>query len=332
MTYYDQQPQISDSVFKLDTGVTAGILRDVDLKIGSLPAGATLFNNPSAFTMTGDLYTTSITPVNPPGLWEGRVFIAQEMTGAYYGTTAKYSLQYPDSTLVGGNPRGNNAVDHQMNRGVASAVASGPLSMVLGGSGNQSSGVEAISGGAVNIAAATATVALGQQNILTGNFSSAPGGKGCTDKGNTGVYCFSSSFIHAQGDNQYQLQTFQGTGTGTIRLTIDGASATGANCGFIPPNTTYGGVRIVFSAIDLTNPGNHYTAVMENGVLGRDTTAGSTAWDGEAFSLPHKIGALTYALPTVSADTGNACFNLSWVTPNGDNWDVSEVMTVDSVQ
>lgn len=331
LSYYDQQPVISDAVFKLDTGVTSAVLRNVDLKIGSFAGSSTLFNTPANFSMSGDLYTTSIAPVNMPALWQGRLFIGQNQTGAYYGPGAYFALQAPDSTATGGNARGNQSVDLQTNRGNASAVASGNLSAVIGGSGNQSSGTEAITGGAANTASATAAVALGQQIILTANWS-AGFGKGCEDHGNTGTLCFGSGFISVQGDSQFQLNTLHQTGTAAMRLTADGATASGLNCVFIPVNTTYGGVHIKFSANDVTTPGNSYSAVTLSGVLGRVSTAASTTWAGELFTLPHQVGADTFTLPTVTADTTNACLNVSWTPPNSDTWHTTAVVQIDSTQ
>jgi hypothetical protein len=108
----------------------------------------------------------------------------------------------PDATATGGNARGSNAVDLQMNRGAASNVASGLNSTigggdsntassnystvsggqsntastgthatVVGGQGNTSSGLHSISGGRQNTATRVSAIAMGTFNSSTDNYA-----------------------------------------------------------------------------------------------------------------------------------------------------------------
>lgn len=98
------------------------------------------------------------------------------------------SLQIPDNTVIGGNPRGLGAVDLQTQRTAATQVASGANSFVMGvnniasglqsvamGSGNTASGQSATAKGQSNTASAQSAVAMGQGNSASGLYSIAIG-------------------------------------------------------------------------------------------------------------------------------------------------------------
>lgn len=110
------------------------------------------------------------------------------------GTGALVTTE-PDLTSLGGNNRGENAVDLQMRRDLATQVASGNLSVigggisniasnehsvVGGGANNISSGIDStVSGGTTNIASGGAsTVGGGQANTASNTFTTVSGGVG----------------------------------------------------------------------------------------------------------------------------------------------------------
>ena len=77
----------------------------------------------------------------------------------------------PDGTSVGGNKRGNNAVDLQLIRSSATQVASGNYSFIGGGTGNTSGGTKTfVGGGEGNSTGAYSFGAIvgGQDNAITG--------------------------------------------------------------------------------------------------------------------------------------------------------------------
>ena len=84
----------------------------------------------------------------------------------------------PDGSADGGNPRGLNAVDLQMQRALATQVASGNLSVIGGGENNTASASRSVvSGGFSNTASAIAsTVGGGASNTASGNSSTVGGG------------------------------------------------------------------------------------------------------------------------------------------------------------
>ena len=84
--------------------------------------------------------------------------------------------QQPDGTAAGGNIRGFEAVDLQMNRQNASQVASGDNSAILGGGGNSSQGLcSVVIGGENNIASGRSSLATGYSSDATANYSIAIG-------------------------------------------------------------------------------------------------------------------------------------------------------------
>lgn len=92
--------------------------------------------------------------------------------------TGYISAQVPDNTAIGGNLRGNNAIDLQKVRGIASQVASGNYSIILGGSYHAASGTESAAlGGYGNTASANQSVVLGgNTNTSSGDQAIVLGG------------------------------------------------------------------------------------------------------------------------------------------------------------
>lgn len=158
--------------------------------------------------------------------------------------TGAVSWQVPDSGTGGGNARGANAVDWQMERSVASQVASGQQSMIGGGRGNTASGVYAgvasganstasanysgILGGLANQATGTySAVCGGSNNVASGQFSWVPGGQQATTRGLYGAGAYSSGQRAAVGDAQVILQPVRQTTTDAtpVSLATDGTPA-----------------------------------------------------------------------------------------------------------
>jgi hypothetical protein len=95
----------------------------------------------------------------------------------------------PDGTLTGGNPRGTNAVDLQLVRSGGSGVdvASGNLSVIVGGDRNRATGTwAAVVGGNVNQATNNSTfIGGGLENLASGEFGVVGGGYQNTASGYT---------------------------------------------------------------------------------------------------------------------------------------------------
>lgn len=117
----------------------------------------------------------------------------------------------PDGTATGGNARGNNVVDLQMNRAAATNVASANFSVISGGISNTASSQHStVSGGELNTASTSthATVVGGLSNVATGQYSIAGG--------NTST---------ASGTGSVALG--QCTASGSVSVAMGNCSATG---------------------------------------------------------------------------------------------------------
>jgi len=84
------------------------------------------------------------------------------------------SLQIPDNTRIGGNPRGLGAVDLQTQRTAATQVASGAGSF-LAGVNNTASGAQSTASGSGNTASGAQAAAFGSASTASGSGSFAVG-------------------------------------------------------------------------------------------------------------------------------------------------------------
>jgi hypothetical protein len=111
------------------------------------------------------------------------------------GTGARLA-QIPDGTATGGNKRGTRAVDWQSNRMLATQVASGLDSAILGGNRNTASGIESVvAGGQTNNASGT------QAGILSGNNNTASGTSASISGGSSNAASNSNSGVLAGSAN-----------------------------------------------------------------------------------------------------------------------------------
>jgi len=91
--------------------------------------------------------------------------------------TGAFMAQIPDSTMTGGNKRGDYAVDMQRTRiNSPSEVASGYGSVISGGNGNKASALySAVIGGFLNYATGQYSIAGGSGNLASSSYSIALG-------------------------------------------------------------------------------------------------------------------------------------------------------------
>lgn len=99
--------------------------------------------------------------------------------------TGAISAQVPDGTIIGGNKRGTNAVDLQINRTQANHVASGLGSVLIGGDSNYASGSYSgvLSGNSNGITSNTSVIAGGSNSLAAGTSSVISGGLSNTASG-----------------------------------------------------------------------------------------------------------------------------------------------------
>jgi hypothetical protein len=198
------------------------------------------------------------------------------------------------------------------NAGAGSNSASGTGAIVNGGFGNTAAGYHSVVSG-------------GDSNYVGGAYSAAPGGQQSNDRSRYGVECFSSKANVTASDAQFCDTVLHGIGSSTtaIRVTSDGATAGSADCVNIPSNAMYV-LTINVAILDFTNTTKNATYNEWTGVMSRTTGVGTTALTMNTTPTPIQNG--TFA-PTISAtaDTTNACLNLS-ITPPAANTDTIHVV------
>lgn len=200
----------------------------------------------------------------------------------------------------GGNARGADASDLQVVRGVATQVASGARSSILGGQNNTASGQDSVAGGQNSNASNTAAVALGnsaqasgpqafatgfntqasaQSSSVSGENNSASGfwSQASGSRANAvlqGERAFANGRFANTGDAQYSDLVVRAAtvGGGPFELFLDG---TGQRI-ILNDNTSYSFVITVIARDTQTNT-NHY--ILE-GTLKRNAGPGTTVLVG----------------------------------------------------
>ena len=178
--------QSTQGYWQIANGATGGQFFSVNTPSGSAIIGTgsgsagILFRTNFTFNQFGITHTaSSVNYVNVTGAATGGNVVVSAA-----GTDTNISLvlqpkglgslqsQPADGTITNGNPRGNNAVDFQMSRAVASQVAAAAYSVVVGGSTNTAgTPYSFVGGGLANFASGSNFNAIvgGQNNSITGS-------------------------------------------------------------------------------------------------------------------------------------------------------------------
>jgi len=260
--------------------------------------------------------------VNVGGLGPITLVGASPNYGVSLGLTGTGALMTGthDGSATGGSAPGTNAVDLCTTRSVASAVASGVSSLCAYGANNTANGTYSMAGGNWSTAQGTGSVVLGQFGVDRYRSSSI----------------FASGQNATAGDSQAGTHVLRGitTSTSPTRLTNTNSAATTNNCVNLPninfsanQQSVYGvSIRVV--ATNRTTVGNFTHYYEPAGTLSRSTNIASTAYLASGAAATYTVGA--GGTIAVSADTTNACLNITWTAPNTNTWHV--VARVDSVE
>lgn len=345
--YRDHGTQAQAYIFKADVGVNTVALRGAELEILYLNSPV-MFDQPAIYTVSGDYITGSIGSWNAPAWWSGCFTVADVKACGAYGT-ASIQAQITDSTTVGGDARGANAVDWQTSRvtngarvasgqyavvaGGTDNAATGTSSVVSGGQGNIASGQNAQAGGTFTNAAGINSYAFGAGAIANGIGSYVQGGN-ATDRGRYSNWVYGGGSIATTGDNQMTatMLTVTTSAALAVRLTADRGAAGSTNCINIPNGAAFN-VRISLHARNFTTNGTDYDWMLPTGMLTRDANAASTAWAAGTPVILSR-GTVTGAGVTAAADTTNGCLNLSFTPPTGntDAWHITARVETVEVQ
>lgn len=181
-TLNDLSPTTTKGDIIVDNGATSPVASDVRLGVGtngkalvadsSQPTGlnyATITPNTAA--TDGDIPVFNGTTGTPMALKDSKLLI-----------TSDGAIQ---STPSGGNARGSKAVDLQVDRALATQVASGANSVITGGKNGTASGANsAVCAGNTNAASGISSgVACGETNAASANGAFVGGGVGNTASG-----------------------------------------------------------------------------------------------------------------------------------------------------
>jgi hypothetical protein len=142
--------------------------------------------------------------------------------------TGALAAAIPDSASSGGNARGNNAVDWQQSRSLASQVASSSGSVIGGGANNTVSGSNGV-------------VAGGSTNSVTTGAGWIPGGQQAASQANVHRGAWSAGRFSSNGDAQsgeFVLRR-QTTDAAATRLSADNTAPGGQNTLNVPNNGSY---------------------------------------------------------------------------------------------
>lgn len=233
--------------------------------------------------------------------------------------TAPVVAQFADSSPAGGNPRGFYSVDLQVQRTLATQVASGAQSTLGGGSGNTVTGQYAVvSGGDLNTAGAIgACVPGGAINRATASYSVATGSSALAD-----LY---AAVVHSGGDiasgRQSQhvkqiLRASSATNITPVRLTADGLAASALNTANLTYSMEACSISVQLIAMDTGSGANIYSWLQPLGLLRRNGTVGNVVYvPGTPVIVTS--GTTTGIAITEAADTVNGAYSITFTPPTG---------------
>lgn len=255
--------------------------------------------------------------------------------------TGAITADIPDGLVAGGNARGNNAVDLQMSRTANTHVAAGNLSVicggannsaqstnsiVLGGSGNTSSGARSITGGENCTASSANAIALGSGCSASNTTSAAIGYSNASPGSNTLATGFNArsyllSMRSHSGGNFSATENASGaaqrsdigayrsiTGTSAAELTLDGGTPAVGN-------------RLILALPTGATNGRLWNAIVQLSAI--CTTAGGTVTVGESF-----IGTYNLGIKRIGANTSLVGTVQNMITAQADTNMLSSVVTI----
>ena len=149
---------------------------------------------------------------------DGSLYVQPAGTGAI-------QAQPTTSTTVGGNARGQNAVDWQTSRTAATQVASGSYAVIGGGYSHTANNLgSTVAGGYLNTNTSFAgSIGGGQNNTASGGYYSALVGGYANNS--TGSFNFIGGGSNNSGTASAAVTTQSGTMNGTTAVTLSGSNA-----------------------------------------------------------------------------------------------------------
>jgi hypothetical protein len=222
---------------------------------------------PTTTTAVYGTPTLSFSGVSSIGLLSnGALYLEPAGTGAIQADATT-------STTAGGNARGANAVDWQMNRSSAAQVASSQYSVIGGGTANTSNGFNTtVAGGNGNTASGSyGFVGGGLACTATRDYSSSMGGQANTA---TGYYNFIGGGFTNSGTSNAAVTTQSGTMNATTAVTLSGSNAN---------------IRVGQYITGTSIAGDTYVAAISGTSLTLSKNASGSSTSTLSFFTPHGV-------------------------------------------
>ena len=286
---------------------------------------ASVYTLSSAIDLTAP--TTNIGTTTPPAIIVSTLFRSANSGNVpavfqAFGTGA-FQLQPADSTAVGGNARGANAIDLQTLRSAATQVANG-LGSFVAGANNTASGTYSVALGVGSSATGFNDIAMGNSASATGGGAFAVGtvciasgngsialGAFTTTKGVTSLLAVGNNIDNNAGKGQ---TTALGLGVITTDATPTVLKSSTAGASAANQLTLQNNSAIAFTAVltgTITGAGNT-TSFQFQGCIKRGANAASTVLVGAITPvlISRDAGAAAWTV-AVTADTTNGCLAVS---------------------
>ena len=199
----------------------------------------------------------------------------------------------PDSTYIGGNKRGGNAVDFQITRTTAIEVASGSNSVICGGYANTASGYRSFVGG-------------GQGNIASGESSSILGGNYGNTRGLIGAKAFGFGAVNSYYGQAIEFGCHAASSASVVSLTANGsATLTAQNLLTVPNKRAYRVKGNVLARNSTSGDCKEWTfeALIKRGYTAADTVLVGSPIISSSFS---DAGAETLSISVIANTTQGA--------------------------
>jgi hypothetical protein len=237
--------------------------------------------------------------------------------------TGAFCLAVPNNASSGGNVRGSQAVDLQLNRGNAANVASGDWSALLGGRENKAAAQEsvvlggrysetnaqyAISGGEWSLGNGVGSVALGSESTASAAYSCAMGQQVLASR--HGMRAQAGGGFATRGDAQTVEFTLRNKTTtnsavtlflngSSARLTIPSGKIMHATAHIVGSKSDGTAIAVYMRQVAIANVGGTTSLVGTVNTLGTDTAAGTSI----AITADDTNDALQIAVTGVTSET-----------------------------
>lgn len=205
-------------------------------------------------TLVGFVTSEHITAPNNP-VTASRILVTSSGANADFVLTSKGTgsilAQLADNAATGGNKRGINAVDLQMARSLATQVASGQNSALVGGASNTASGTRSgvFSGNANNVSSTNGAIVGGSSNTVSTNDNAAVvGGSNSTASG-SGAAVVGAANSTATNTNAVVIGGSVNNATGLRSVVIGGDNNSASGQGSVAVGGTVNNITGVASVI-----------------------------------------------------------------------------------